>query len=215
MDLFESVFLIECKTDFERLARQSKNEMTSDDLRSESFLMAIQIAERQKRKLDFTCPLDRGLIIGALYNKFVKWTDRMYKTAVRVDQQLDGEDSSSSWFHQLPAPLSCDPLVQLELNEERIAREKLLKSSFSQLSAYVVVFFRFDDDRIKICKHLAIVKDTLTRRLRRAEKTVLRQASLFDKKEKIKASFMPQPGRKYVQMLELLVEDRQQIFYFD
>ena len=123
--------------------------------------MALHLSERQQRQLDLACPLDQDLIIGSLRNKFVKWSDRVYKIAVRIDQQEEGEDGMSSWFLQLPAEMSSDPLVQLELNEEQRILAKILKSSFSQLSAYIVIFSRFDDDRDRICKYLAIVKKNI------------------------------------------------------
>jgi len=50
--------------------------------------------------------------------------------------------------------------------------------------------------------------------LDRAEQIVNRQTSLFDKKEKIRASFMPFPGRNYVEIPAIVFEDRQQIFSF-
>lgn len=213
MDLFESVFLPNRHMDFLRLARGTKGEMSADDFRSESFLMAIKIAERQNRALNFACPLDQDLILGALYNKFVRRLDRIYRTALRVDQQEEHEDGSS-WFLQLPGSASLDPLIALVQKEEKLTVAKILQSSFSQASAYVVVFFNFDDDRERIASYFAIVKRTLKRRMNRADEVVRRQASLFDKKEKIRKSFMPRPGKICSPKLSISFEDRQSFFDF-
>lgn len=213
MDLFESVFLRECAADLRRIARASGGEYTEDDARNEAYILAYEIGERRNKPIDFACVADRELILGALCIKLVKRSDWRLKRAVRIDESDEEEDSGYRVL-ELPANPSSDPLSSLLAHEEMRTIEKVLESSFSQLRAYVIVFVRFDNNRAAICSYLLIHDSTLRRRFKRAEETVRRQASLFDRKKRIGNSFKPLPGRRCIKADAPVFENEQQAFAF-
>lgn len=213
MDLFESVFMIECASDLRRIARASCGEYTEDDARNEAYILAFEIGEQRDKSIDFESAIDRDLVLGALCIKLVKRSDWRLKRAVRIDASDDDEDSTRRVL-ELPANPSSDPLNSLIAREDMKSIEKALESSFSQLQAYVVIFVRFDNSRSAICSYLLIHDSTLRRRFKRAEEIVRRQASLFDRKKRICNSFKPLPGRLYLKASVPAVESDQQVFTF-
>jgi hypothetical protein len=70
----------------------------------------------------------------------------------------------------------------------------MLATSYSQASAYVIVFVHFDGDRKAVCAHLATSDDSLSRQVTAAADTVRVQPSLFDRIERI--SQLPVPARQ-------------------
>jgi hypothetical protein len=77
----------------------------------------------------------------------------------------------------------------------------MLRSSYSQATAYIKLFDVFDFDRQKICNHLVINNCTLLSRFRFAAKVVRLQPSLFDRVDHIPENFNALPGKNFTNQL--------------
>ncbi len=214
INLFEAAFLSDCSVNFQRIAGATGGVFTTGDVKSEAYILAYEVGEKRGYPIDFTSIDDRNLILGALHNKLVKRSDWRLKRAIRIGASDDEDDAERSAIFELPAMPSSDPLVYLVAKEEMAATEKDLLSSFSQFRAYVVVFFRFNNNRQAICNYLLIHTSTLRRRFHRAEEIVRCQASLFDKKKKITKSFKALPGKRYFKYPEISLLPQQQLLIF-
>lgn len=185
---------------FRRIAYGAKVE-TVGDLHGEAWIIADEIGQKRGWPINFANQEDQQLVIGRLYVLKVIRRDRLLLSAVQVDQESDGDEGSSRLFDRLAAPLSTDPLAQLLEREDEQARAKILAGSFSQAVAYLHTFTRFRQDRKRVCDHLWITDDTLTKRMAAATDTYHRQKSLFDRKVKIGSRFIPQPGRRLAESI--------------
>ncbi|MGV3655241.1 MAG: hypothetical protein ACO1N5_13610, partial [Noviherbaspirillum sp.] len=123
----------------------------------------------------------------------MKRGDWLMRKAARIDQERESEDGPLTLADRLPAQPSSDPLVSLLLRESFADAEKMLASSYSQATAYVMVFVHFKNDRQAVCAYLVISTGTLAKRVTTAADTVQVQPSLFDRIERIEKEFMPLP----------------------
>lgn len=182
---------------FRGMAYATKSGLTDKDLHSDAWIVANEISERRGREVDFSDPDDQELVLSQVYKHNMRKRDWRLRGAIRIDQDRESEDGAIKWSERLPAHASSDPLVSLLLRESALGADAMLSSSYSQAAAYVVVFVHFDNNRQEVCSHLAVSNGTLSRRVTFAGDTVRVQPSLFDRIERISASFMPQPGRQY------------------
>lgn len=79
----------------------------------------------------------------SLYYGNVKRGDWNMRRSIRIDQDADSDDGRPKWSDLIPANASSDPLVDLLQREAALSREGLLAASYSQASAYVMVFIHF------------------------------------------------------------------------
>lgn len=198
MDLFFNAFLKERVRDFRRISRQTKGEMSVEDLQTEAWLMARKIGQRQQRQFDLSNPDDQDYVLGALVNEFIKWRNPILWLSRSLDREYeyDDGDSGNALVDRLAALDTSDPLALLALREALAEDEYALTSSYSQAAAWVIVLAHFDHDRERICAWLVIADSTLTGRIRRSLATVQMQPSLFDRIEIIDEDFMPLRGRE-------------------
>lgn len=182
---------------FKRIVHATKQEVTVDDLYSESWIVASEIAEKRGRDIDFSDPVDQNLVMGYLYNRQVRRGDWHMRKSVRIDRDSEAEEGAIKWSERLPAADTFDPLVSLLKREASIEADATLLVSYSQAAAYFRTFAYFKHDWIKVREHLAISDHTLSGRLAAAEAIVLIQRSLFDGHSRISKRFVPLPGRAY------------------
>lgn len=194
-NLFKN-FLKKMHNNFRRLARMTKNELTIDDLQSESWIVAQEISNRRGYLIDFSNAHDEQLLMRALNVRHVKQGDWHLRWSVRIDQDSSGEENEINWSNMLHARESSDPLVTLMERETGFELNKMLRSSYSQATAYIKLFDVFDFDRQRICNYLVIKNDTLLARFRFAAKVVRVQPSLFDRIEAIPDDFNALPGKE-------------------
>lgn len=171
--------------------------MSVEDLQSESWLIADELSKKRGSGIDFSDPNDASLIMRAVNYRNVKRGDWHMRRSVRLDQNDSDDDHSISWSNLIPARDSSDPLISILERESGLDAENILRSSYSQATAYVSLFSTFDFDREEICKHLVVSNDTLLSRLRNAASIVRRQPSLFDRVERIAENFMALQGIHY------------------
>lgn len=184
-----------------RIGYATKSGLSAKDLHSDVWIVASEIGEKRGSEIDFSNMEDQELILSKLYSLTRRQTDGHLRSAVRIDQDIEGEEGAINWSDRLPASAASDPLISLL--EQEAAREvalssaAILKSSYSEAAAYVIVLAHFNNEREDVCTYLAISNGTLYRRVASAENRVRVQPSLFDRIERMGARFMPPPGRPY------------------
>lgn len=200
LHLFQA-FIAKMKAGFQRIARATRNDVEPEDLHNDAWVIALDIGDRRGRPIDFADPADQELVMRAVNLENVRRGDWNMRKAVRIDQEPEGEEEGTRWVERLPAQASSDPLVSLLLQESALDTDKILAASYSQASAYVMVFVHFNNDREQVCTYLVISNDALARRVTVAAETVQKQPSLFDHIEQIPSDFMPLPGKRYAAKL--------------
>ena len=182
---------------FRRLARMTRNELSVEDLQSESWIVAHEISNRRGYSIDFSDVNDEQLLMRALNVKHVKRGDWHLRKSVRIDHDNSDDENAINWSNRLRARETSDPLVTMVERETGFELNKMLRSSYSQATAYIKLFDVFDFDRQKICSHLIIKNDTLLTRFRFAAKVVRVQPSLFDLVDHIPEDFNALPGKEF------------------
>jgi hypothetical protein len=189
-----NAFLVDMTSSFRRIAYATKLEATVSDLQSEAWIVASEISAKRGVEIDFSDPVDRDLIMGHLHTRNVSRKDWRLHSAVRIDEEQEGD---VKWVEKLPARPGADPLVQLLMREQYLEDERKLMRSFSQATAYVRAFAFFKQCRKSLCAHLAISDNLLASRISHAARVFEIQDSLFDGKAKIPNRFNPAPGMLY------------------
>jgi len=181
-------------SDLRRIASRSRGEATVEDLQAEAWLVAEELSRDRDPPPDVG---DKGFhqqILGRLYNRFVNFADKRLRFAVRLDEQREDEDGGmreNPVAAALAAPEGSDPSLARVTREEEHTQKEQLMGRFAEAVAYLRVFSNIGNDRAAVADHFAIAACTLRRRLRRAERTVARQPSLFDGITVIPDDFMP------------------------
>lgn len=180
--------------DLKRIANRTKGEIALEDLENEAYLLLEEFIKVHNREPYLWDSQDRGWVASRLHNKFVKWADHKFKYALRIDLLEDEE--GESWVLDLPAPADSNPLVEILFQEELLAHQSFLESSYSEAKAYVVTFDNFNHNKEILSNYFYITSDTLGKRFSRAIVVLEHQPSLFDFIETIDESFSPIPGRE-------------------
>ncbi|MCT9074243.1 sigma-70 family RNA polymerase sigma factor [Cupriavidus gilardii] len=187
--------------DLARIAKQSRGEMTVDDLQGEAWILAEKLSRNRDPRPD---PADRAFqqqILARLFNRFVKFADKRLRFAVRLDEQIEDDNGGTheNWFAAtLTAPEANEPYRMLETYEQLNQQDKTVLARFAEAVAYLRVFANMPNDLTSIANHLAISTGTLRKRLKYAERTMALQPSLFDGVTQIEENFMPPAaGRKH------------------
>jgi hypothetical protein len=200
--IFES-FVNKMKAGFRRISKATHNEMTAEDLQQDAWIVAIEIGERRGREIDFSNPEDQNLVMSAVNLQNVKRGDWKIRKSVRFDNESEDDEGAFNWAERLPAQASSDPLISLLLRESSLNTATMLTASFSQAAAYVVTFNNFNNDRQRLCNHLAICNKTLMHRVTVAADTVKTQLSMFDNIERIPLNFMPLQVRHHAPKIDI------------
>lgn len=171
--------------------------MSVEDLQSESWIIAHEITNQRGYDIDFSDVNDEQLLMRVLNVRYVKRGDWHLRKSVRIDKDDSEEENAINWSNRLRACESSDPLVTLVERENGFELTMMLRSSYSQATAYIKLFDVFDFDRQKICNHLVVKNNTLLTRFRFAAKVVRVQPSLFDRIEAIPDDFNALPGKEF------------------
>lgn len=191
------VFLRDRSKDLRRIARATKGDLDLDELMNEAWLMAMEIGARRESPIDFADLDDQEQVLTWLYVRLVKRGEKQSRYAVRLDEGFrddGGEEIENTLLRLLAAPEASDPLVLLQTTEEQKTYLNLVRSSFSQATAYVLVLLKMG--RNELADFLAIGRGTLASRIHRAANWFKFQPSMFDGIEFIDEDFMPTRGRE-------------------
>ena len=192
---FINDFLFLINPDLKRIARQSKGEITLEELESEVIIAISDFEVKYECDFDYLSFTDKDWLCKRLYFKFVKRIDYKLKHAHRIDQELENADGSS-WINELPAKETSDPLQCALFEESNREIEQLLADSYSEAKAYVITFDHFNQDKTDLSTFFNITRSTLNNRVNRALLHVRLQPSIFDGVDKIDKSFFPLSGVK-------------------
>lgn len=184
-------------SDFRRIAGSSRGDYSADDVSNEAWLVAYEIERKRGFAVDFLNLEDQDLVICYLYNKLVNFSEKTVRYAVKLDRDWDSEDSDSPvscLARLLTAPSHSDPFQQMQANEKLAELPAVIKHSYSQASAYVILLHRFEWDLGSLSEYLRLVLSTLRKRMVASGALVKRQPSLFDRIQSIDADFEPARG---------------------
>lgn len=193
LDAFQ-YFLDASRGDLRRIAARTRGEMSVEDLSSESWLIGIEIGRKRGWPIDFRDLDDQHTLLAWLHNRFVKYAEKTFRHASRLDQDRSHEDSEhigSALARVLTAPLETDPAMRRRAQDEMSEFADVVRRSYSEASAYVVLLMRVDWDAADLAAMLWIGVDTLRKRLRASGLLVRIQPSLFDGINEIDADFLP------------------------
>jgi hypothetical protein len=189
-----SEFLDSRRGNIRSLAARTRGEMTADDLASEAWLIALEIEQRRGWRFDFADMEDQETLLAWMHNRFVKYAEKAVRYAMRLDRdwdQEDGEQAGAALARLLTAPLDADPQLRMQTAEEGRDLASVVRQSYSEAAAYVLLLIRVDWHMQDLADMLAIGRCALRARLRAAGLHALVQPSLFDGVDFIDPNFEP------------------------
>jgi hypothetical protein len=190
-----------------RIAGATRGDMSFEDVKQEAWIVAADMEQRRGYPVDFTDPVDTESVLSWLYRRLVTFAEKQMRHAVRLDKDWDREDAggaASALARLLTSPLESDPLVRLQQSDAEVDHLRLVKHSYSEASAYVILLARHEWDLDQLAGYLRIAARTLRRRLRTSGVTAKQQPSLFDGSSVIDPDFQPKRERRFV--VRLFVE---------
>ena len=190
---FFSVFLKDAASRFKRIARSVRGHIKPDELHTDAWIVAAEIAEKRGREIDFSDPADQELVLNRVYWNVKDQRDWRLEAAYSIHEDREG---TTPWADRLTAPISASPLEILLSREAAATDGAALAASYTQAAAYDVVLTNFNSNRPKLCAHLLITDRTLEDRMSRALEVVRRQESLFNGHQTIDRDFVPPAGRR-------------------
>lgn len=175
-------FLNTRRAKLRQIARATRGESTLADVEQSAWLLAYELGEQRGYALDLSNPEDQGFLVRRLYNRLVKYTERLVRHALRVDEDPGEEEAGSgaTIARLLAASSNSDPAVALLREETTKAAESAIVRSYSEAAAYLVLLRRFKWNVQALAEALWIVSGTLRQRIDRAIDVVNVQRSLFD-----------------------------------
>lgn len=201
-----SRFLKDAATRFKRIAGSLRDQIKPEDLHTDAWMVADEIAKKRGRKIDFSDPADQELVLNRIYWNSRNQRDWRLASAYSID---DDQEGRTPWADRLAAPISTSPLEILLDREASAITDSALDASYSQAAAYTIALFNFKSDRPTLCAHLLISVNALDHRMNRAFEVVRRQESLFNGYQVIASDFTPLPGQLRVAMMVLHLEPAQ------
>lgn len=165
----------------------------------EAWLVAGRIGQKRGFAVDFGNAHDQEIVLAWLFNELVRFADKQTRYAVRLDKDWDQEDAGAAveaLSRFLVAPEAFDPAVAHELKQEREGRLAVIKHSYSQAAAYLILLERFTWDLEDLADHLKVVTGTLRSRIQHCAVWVRCQPSLFDRLCVIERDFAPLLARR-------------------
>lgn len=183
-----------------RIAGATRGDMNVEDVKQEAWLVAADIEQRRGYPVDFSDPGDQESVLKWLYCKLVKFAEKQMRHAVRIDKDWDQEDAevaAGALARLLTSPLDSDPLVRLQQAEDEVDYSKIVRHSYSEASAYVLLLIRFDWDVEALASDLRITVPTLRKHLKSCGIRAKVQPSLFDGLAVIDPAFEPRRARRF------------------
>jgi hypothetical protein len=186
-------FLHHRRSDLHRIARQSADHLGLQELASEAWIAADTIGTRRKLSLDFSNHIDQETLLGYLYSRLVKFPHKSVRYAARLDQSLrgDGDEPGPTLASLLVAPHDSDPQIRQMLQEESEDFRTIVRASYSQAAAYVLLLIRVEWQLRDLASLLWISVETLRKRVRDCAELAGVQPSLFDGIDSIDENFSP------------------------
>lgn len=194
-----SRFLTSRRADLRRIAARTCGEHTIEDVCAESWLIAQDIGRKRGLAVDFLNVDDQRLVLSWLHCKLVRFAEKSVRFAVKLDKDWDNEDGESAMnalARLLTAPEQFDPLVKMQADEERFDPLALVRHSYSQASAYVILLHRFDWDLQALSDHLRLVIATVRDKIVSSGAHMKVQPSLFDRVHVVDINFTPRVVRR-------------------
>lgn len=183
-----------------RIAGATRGDMNVEDVKQEAWLVAADIEQRRGYPVDFSDPGDQESVLKRLYCKLVKFAEKQMRHAVRIDKDWDQEDAgiaASALARLLTSPLDSDPLVRLQQAEDEVDYSRIVRHSYSEASAYVLLLIRFEWDVEALASDLRVAVQTLHKRLKSCGIRAKIQPSLFDGLAVIDPAFEPRRARRF------------------
>ena len=184
-------FLRQRRNDLHRIVRQSRDRMELQEMESEAWVAAQMLSDRWNRALDFRDAVDQDALLGRLYAQLVKWTGMSVRNNGKRDRSLDDEDRGSVLANLLRAPHDTDPEIRQILREERREFLEVVRASYSQAAAYVLLLIRVEWELRDLASLLWIGVATLRARIARCAELSGMQPTLFDGIDHIDPDFTP------------------------
>lgn len=187
-------FLESRRGDLRRIAARTRGEFSADDLMSEAWLIAIEIGQRRGWGFDFGDDDDQDTLLAWMHNRFVKYADKAVRNAVRLDRgwdSEDGEQAGAALARLLTAPMDTDPQMRQQALDEQDDLVAMVRHSYSEAVAYVLLLIRVDWHLEDLAELLAVGRQALKCRLRSAGLRARIQPTLFDGVDQIDLDFEP------------------------
>ena len=185
-------FLRDRCSDLRRIVRNSPNCLELCEVESEVWIVAKKLSERWNRALDFRDAADQDALMGRLYAELVKWTGMSVRHALRLDHGPSNEDDHRPTLaNMLRASHDSDPEFRQVLREERLAFLEVVRASYSQAAAYVLLLIRVEWELRDLADLLWIGVETLRKRIERCAELAGVQPTLFDGVDQIDLDFEP------------------------
>lgn len=185
-------FLHQRRDDLRRIVRQSPDRMELQEMESEAWVNAQTLSDRWNRAFDFRDEADQEALLGKLYAKLVKRPGVSVRYALRLDHgPSDDEDHHPTLASLLRAPHDTDPEIRQILREERREFLKVVRASYSQAAAYVLLLIRVEWELRDLASLLWIGVATLRARIARCAELSSVQPTLFDGIDHIDPDFTP------------------------
>ncbi len=163
-----------------------------------AWLIADRIGRKRGFDVDFGNPHDQEIVLAWLFNELVRFADKQVRYAVRLDKDWDQEDAGAAveaLSRFLIAPEEFDPAIAHELEQEREGRMAVIKHSYSQAAAYLILLERFTWDMDDLADFLKVVTATLRGRIQQSSAWIRQQPSLFDRICAVERDFAPWVAR--------------------
>ncbi len=168
--------------------------MEFDDLVQEAWVVAIEIGASMEEPFDFSNLEHQEHLLAKMYVRFVRYAEKTVRYAVKLDRGWEdpGEDTVGAALSRvLSSPDADDPLVRGVLEDQAAELMDMVRGSYSQAAAYVILLTRVEWDLGDLADLLWVGRDTVRRRLGRAAAWVAVQPSCFDGVEAIPEDFQP------------------------
>ena len=193
-------FLDSRRADLQRISRATCGEYSEKDLHGVAWEIAAKISTRRKATIKFSEPAEQELILSWLYNEVVNFEEKNVRCAVRLDKDWDSDEARSSedrLAFLLDRCKSFDQTGLMDSEERQGALLEIIKHSYSQYSAYLILLDRFGWDIIVMAEHLRLLAATIVRRIQTCQQHIRFQSSLFDRLLVIENNFVATVARTY------------------
>lgn len=193
MHRFEG-FVSSRKGDLRRIASATQGEMEVDDLIQEAWVVAIEIGEGMDEPFDFSNVEHQEHLLAKMYVRFVKYADKTVRFAMKLDRGWDEPEEESvgaALANSLASPETDNPLTRAVLEDQATEFMEVVRASYSQAAAYVILLGRVEWDLGELADLLWVGRQTVRRRLGRVVEVLEAQPSCFDGVAAIPEDFEP------------------------
>ncbi|MDE2594095.1 MAG: hypothetical protein KGL57_07625 [Burkholderiales bacterium] len=189
-----TAFVQSRRQNLRRIAARTCGEYTEGDVMGEAWLLADRIGLKRGFPVDFSNWDDQEIVLAWLFNELVRFADKQTRYAVRLDKDWDQEDAGAAMealSRFLVAPEEFDPAVAFQIKQEQGDLLSVVRYSYSQAAAYLILLDRFTWDLDDLANHLRVVVGTLHCRIHQCAVWIRHQPSLFDRISMVEADFLP------------------------